>query len=144
MKINENIMIGNTNKTLGNIASCIKIVDVTQSQSGRYITSKIPFNTDGVLFWIFQAAGAWSNHVMQVAFFNSSTENICILGNWENNVVFSYNTIFKLVNGNQIRVEKYAQGANMINENFTIASDSDWGAIRPNKIYVVTTRSDIN
>ena len=147
MKLNKNIMVGNTNKTLGDIASCIKIVDVTQSQSGRYITSKIPFNTDNILIWIFQAVGAWSNHVMQVAFFDSTAENICIFGNWENssnNATFAYNTIFELINNNEIRVKKYAQNNNVINNNFTIASDSDWGAIRPNKIYIVTTRSDIN
>ncbi len=137
MKINENIKVGKTERTLGSIAK-FKIVDVTESQNGRYITSKTNFDTKDILFFIFQAVSAWSNHVMQIAIFDSTNKNICISGNWENQSVFFYNTIFEIVNNNQIRVKKYAQNSNVFNSNYTDATDTDYGAIRPNKIYAVT------
>lgn len=131
-------------KKLDNILNNqINILDVTQSQNGRYITSKIPFNTEGIMLWIFQAVSAWSNHVMQIAFFDSTNENICIFGNWENEAAWAYNSIFELVNGNQIRVKKFAQGTNIVNNSFTNATENNFGAIRPNKIYIVTTRKDL-
>lgn len=141
IKAKQNVVSVNTDTSVNNSTN---IIDITQSQNGRYITSKIPFNTEGILFFIFQAVGNWTNHVCQIAFFDRTNKNITIIGNWEDsNNTFLYNSIFEIVNGNQIRVKKYSQGNDITLNNFTNATDSNYGAIRPNKIYAVTTRKDL-
>lgn len=122
----------------------LNIIDVTQSQNGRYITSKIPFNTEGILFFIFQPVSSWSNHTLQIAIFNGTSENISVIGNWEqNDNAFLVNSIFEIANTNQIRVKKYAQGNDITLNNFANATDSSYGAIRPNKIYAVTMKKNL-
>lgn len=129
-----------------NANKSISIYDITEAVNGRWIRSKIPFSTDGIMFFIFQACSSWSNDVYQVAFFDSSNEKISIFGTWESSsegTTFAYTSVFKKIDDYNICVYKYAQDAGITSNAWRYAGDSDYGAIRPNKIYAVSLRKDL-
>lgn len=114
------------------------IVDVTQSQSGRNLHSKINFDDPRVLFFILYSSSSWSDTGVQMTFINAQNTKYSVVSSWvQENSVWFYCTIMETINKKQIRVYKFAQGNDILNNNYTLASDSNSGAIVPRRLYAV-------
>ena len=116
-----------------------RIVDVTESQNGRYITSKIPFNSSDVLCFIFKAVSAWSEETFPVVFFDGTNNLLTVYGMWHrsDNLYFAYSAVFEKCSNNQFRVSRYAQNEEITSSNWHEADDNNVGAIRPDKIFAI-------
>ena len=125
----------NLNDILNNITT---IVDVTESQSGRYITSKISFDSPDVLCFILKTASDWSEEIFPVVIFDSNSTLLTVYGTWHNeNTIYSYSALFERYRSNQLRIKKYAQINEITSYSWNEADDENYGAIRGDKIYAI-------